>query len=185
MYFHNAATHCFPRAPSVAKPHWVPFHMVGFFAAPAPMVPRTNSTYLELSWGSEALPRPSKPPGPVQLQLPSGTTDATAYVLSWPPPPPLPLPRPPSTPDLTDDSAPASPQEPQIDEDLSRHLPLAEVLTKSLRRRQESTAKPKGWARLRASAPPALNTNIGSDGANCLLESEDEEGVVMLVWGNF
>ncbi|KAJ7267604.1 hypothetical protein B0H12DRAFT_116902 [Mycena haematopus] len=221
MYFHNVATHCHPRVPSVAKSCWAPYSIVGFCPSIPVRTRERERNRLELQFGSEALPRPSRPLGPVHFQPPSGGDGATTYVLSWPPtlatpavspgpassslsdssfgdgattyvlswPPTLSTPAVsphspasssssnssfaslyytpptsgafaytptsmPSTPDLTDDSALGSPQESQIDE-VSR-LPMTDVLTESIR---GPVAKPKGWARLRANAPPALQLN--------------------------
>ncbi|KAJ7873892.1 hypothetical protein B0H14DRAFT_124770 [Mycena olivaceomarginata] len=211
MYFHNVATHCHPRVPSVAKPCWVPFSLHGYF--PEAPTPGRDHHYLELYFGSEPLPRPSKTrSGPVHLQLPSGATDDSAnYVLSWPPVlSATPANEsasvsphtasafsaasdssfatrseyytPPTSPASLILSAVSTPDHHSAFLDLDEDR--AEVLSPISRRREP---RAKGWARLRASAPPALplKTDVVSDGSY-ILESDDEdsEGLVMSAWGD-
>ncbi|KAJ6498841.1 hypothetical protein C8R45DRAFT_96327 [Mycena sanguinolenta] len=238
MYFHNAATHCHPRTPSVAPSRWAPFSLAEHF--PSTPVHKRHDGCPELFSGSEALPRPSKPSprGRIHFQPPSNTQgrDTTTYVLSWPPAvatkpsgapsnahvgddtttyispaPPTPIISPrwpahrpaassaysnssfgsmyytpftsptsaPSTPELADDTALASTQ-------IGRAWPMADVSNMPIRKHRD-VAKPKGWARLRAKALTVqiVNSNTDSNGMNCLVESEDEEGLDVLLLCDF
>jgi hypothetical protein len=89
-----------------------------------------------------------------------------------------------STP-LSDNSALGSPQKSKIDViELSgdENYPEA-LLAKPAHRRRETG--PKGLARLRSRAPPALQIKdeMADGRQSCILESDDEEGLVMLLWG--
>ncbi|KAJ6507126.1 hypothetical protein C8R47DRAFT_1315468 [Mycena vitilis] len=196
MYFHNAATHCCPRVPSAPNTCWRPFHISGGFPpSPAP----TRGWRQELHQGSEPLPRPSRA-GPVYFQPPRDNTKA--YVLSWPPSLSAPTPSSASSSRSTFSAAsvyytpPTSPacsfttsvfSSPGSScSSLSSPCDFIDLTDDEDRSMlvHKGRDSPKGWARLRANAPPALliKKQLAGYDRSYIVESDDEEGLVMLLW---
>ncbi|KAJ7680781.1 hypothetical protein DFH06DRAFT_429030 [Mycena polygramma] len=199
MYFHNAATHCCPRVSSAPNAYWRPFHLsLGNPPSPA----RTRNWCHELHQGSEPLPRPSRA-GTVYFQPPSHGRDETkAYVLSWPPSlsPPSPSSASSSRSNFSSASVyytpPTSPScssaTSVFSSPVSSHSSLSSPCDSSDLTDDEDRSplahkgrdSPKGWARLRANAPPALliKKQLAGYDHSYIVESDDEDGLVMLLW---
>ncbi|KAJ7045983.1 hypothetical protein C8F04DRAFT_1173905 [Mycena alexandri] len=207
MYFHNAATHCYPRDTSCAKEIcWKPLHLISL----APRVPANKrDQYFELYPGSKALPRAQRSrTGTTHFQLPSGGGNEATYVLSWPAPiSGLGVSTVPSSASSSarvhyTTSSATSPTTNTLSTPRTDHSALgsppkwgdvadAPMLTmrahsgKPVSSHRRGELRPKGWARLRPNAPPPLqikHDKIATQ-SSCILESSDEdEGLVMLIW---
>ncbi|KAJ6594401.1 hypothetical protein B0H19DRAFT_1056703 [Mycena capillaripes] len=211
MYFHNVATHCHPPVPSVVAPRWFPFSMSNVL--PLATERTWPNGWIELYQGSEALPRsPRGRAGIIYLQPSSNGGDSTTdYVLSWPPslatrspssassasskfssatayytPPTSPVYSPITSTVSTPFSDYSGLSSPEIDSRDVIHLTdngdCSAVLGKCSLEHRES--RPKGLARLRPNAPPALRLDHKTMAGqrSCIPESDDEEGLVMLLW---
>ncbi|KAJ7761073.1 hypothetical protein B0H16DRAFT_1531762 [Mycena metata] len=199
MYFHNAATHCYPRDTSCTKEIcWKPLHLINLAQAPVPATKRDQ--YFELYPGSKALPRAQRSrTGTTHFQLPSGGGDGgKAYVLSWPPP----ISGLSTAPSRASSSERAYFTSPSVTSYITPTLSTprtdrsdlspGDVANGSMqsgqsisRVSQRREPRPKGWARLRPNAPPPLQIehNKLATQSSCILESSDEdEGLVMLLW---